>query len=315
MNRVCLAWSLALVLAQTAQPSFAYEHYQDGDDLGFTSGIRRHRTGWLTNRAFSAQDSDAIFIVNNVPLLYRTPRNPLLVEKTEQRFELALENARAGSDHDWRSLAVLLEGVAAFYRKINRRSDSTMALGELVDLLTVRAPGSADLSAAQVALGQTLTAQHQYAAAERQFKDALALAHHLYGARNIEVAQIDSHLYFLYLDMGRADLAAKSRKDAVAASAIDVVAAEDQRVYEQTAINWPAIVRSIDGIATSQEVAQAEQDGDQQALAALRKYRAGVDPNAVVATAQPKKKKDRDKSDEKPPPMPYRINSDNDDNF
>jgi tetratricopeptide (TPR) repeat protein len=314
---------LASILGATMAPA-ALANYGDplADDLGFTTGLNSMRTGTIFRRAFSVQDADVSFIINNVPLLYHAPRNRFAVAACEERFERALENARANSQHEWRSLALLLEGAAAFYRKLNRSGDSLMLLTELVDLLSTKAPGSIDLSEAQIALAQTATAEHQYAQAEQAYQDALTVAANTYGTHHTRIAEIHSYMYFLYLDMGRTDLAVKERRESLAASRADVVALQDKRAYHQNSVSWPSIIKSIDGVATTQEIADAEREADRVAQAALAKYRAGIDPTEEARREEArreeakrkeqsnkgKKKNEKDETDA-PPPLPYRTNS------
>jgi tetratricopeptide (TPR) repeat protein len=271
------------------------------DDLGFARGSRRMQTGAIFRQAFSVTDEDAIFIVNNTPLLYRRQSNRLELHWVEQRFDIALANARANAAVDWRSLATLLEGAACFYRKLNRNGDSIYVLAELVQLLKDRAPESSELCEAQIAFAKVLTAAHQYGHAESSLHDALRIAEKLSAGTSLKVAEIQSQLYFLYLDTGRADLAILSRRAALQAFPIDVVAIEDQKTHANaSSSSWRHIINSIDAVATEQEVAEAERAADREALAQLRRNEPAVQPKS-----QPKKADKKEEKEE--PPLPYRL--------
>jgi hypothetical protein len=142
-------WLYLIAILALGSPALAWG--DSDEDFGFNGQVSGARVGWLTQRAFSPRDEDAIFIINDVPMLYRRPKNVFITNDFDRRFGEALTRALANARSDPKSLAIILEGAACFYRKMNRAAQSLELLKELVELTRGTSPDTDDLCNAQIA--------------------------------------------------------------------------------------------------------------------------------------------------------------------
>lgn len=270
------------------------------EELGFNSRVANARIGWLTERAFSPRDRDASLIVNGVPVYYHRPSRTIVNDRFEGEFDVALARARANAQTDPRSLSVILEGAACYYRKMNQAAQSLELLKELVFLMRSRRSESDDLCNALVACAQSAAADHQYSFAESSLLEALEIRRRLHGQDDTSVAEITEQLSSIYYDLNRLDLVARYRKQSIRCVGLQLIAEQEANATRPSWHTWPDIIDSLDTVVTTHDLADAERQADADALAALKR---GAPP---PPPSKSKKDKSKDK-DEEEPPQPYRV--------
>lgn len=285
------------------------------DDLGFSSGLESHRVGSLLMRVFSWSDRDASFNFNGVNLSYHKPPCTLIPAEFEPRLTASLERARTRRTHEWHNFALLLEAAAAYYRKCNRTADSQIRLEELVELLVERAPNSDELRQTRLALSQIYRLEGRYHDCERQLHDALGIARINHANTDLAVLQVQMQLYYLHFDQNRADKAILERKNIIKSCGYDYISEAERSDSRPATATWADILRSVDSVATTHDIADVEADADKIAYDSITK-KDFSDDQYDDADDAPKPDDHKDKADndkKKKPPKPHRIYRGNDD--
>lgn len=174
-------------------------HALSAPDFPFQSSIDS-----LPQRAFSNQDLNVSFIINDIPIGYKKHSYENEWEKTDQQLQEAIAFARAKKDTDPSTLAEILEGAAALYY----RNHDLFIAGDLIkEAIKIKkqflGPYHKDIAVSYELLAQVARAGRDYENADKLYKDALEIKKTTFGENSIEVGSCYMNLACLYHDKGK----------------------------------------------------------------------------------------------------------------